>query len=141
MKKILLPTCMIFLAIISCNKKEKEANCVTSTTTLSGNYKFSSIKYKQTPTSAEVDLFATFAACEKDDIHNFAANGTYSYQDAGVVCSPNGSYVSTWSYVGTTFTVDGDIATIQSFDCKTLIAYTVNQQVAGDRVTYTLIKQ
>ncbi len=141
MKKILFPICFIILTIVSCKKDDKKDTCTTSTTSLSGSYKITAVKYKQTPASPEEDFFLTFDACEKDDILILASNGTFTSQDAGIVCVPNGSYTSTWSYIGTTFTIDGDAATIQSFDCTTLVAYQTDQAVAGDRVTYTLVKQ
>ena len=139
MKKLLFSVTLAALTLISCKKDKDE--CTTSTATLSGNYRQTAIKYKQTPTSAEQDFFAALDACEKDDILALNANGAYSYQDAGTVCTPNGSYSGTWSYSGSTITVDGDAATIQSFDCTSLVIYIENAIVPGDRITTTLVKQ
>jgi len=139
MKKLLFSVTLAALTLISCKKDKDE--CTTSTATLSGNYRQTAIKYKQTSSSAEQDFFAALDACEKDDILALNANGAYNYQDAGTVCTPNGSYSGTWSYSGSTITVDGDVATIQSFDCKSLVIYIENAIVPGDRITTTLVKQ
>jgi Lipocalin-like domain len=138
MKRILFFVSLAALTLISC-KKDKD--CETSTDSLSGNYRQTAIKYKQTPSSTEQDFFSTLDACEKDDILSLASNGTYNYQDAGTTCFPNGSYSGTWSYSGSTITVDGDAATIQSFDCSTLVIYITDAIVPGDRITTTLVKQ
>lgn len=139
MKKLIFTLATGVLTIVSC-KKDKE-DCQTSAASLAMSYRTVSIKYKQTPSSAELDYFATLDACEKDDILTLNVNGTYSYTDAGTVCSPSGSYTGTWSVNGNTITVDGDNGTIQSFDCTTLVLYIENSFVAGDRLTTTLVKQ
>lgn len=127
------------LLFISC-KKDKE-NCDVNSTSISGSYKQTSSKYKQTPSSAEVDFFATLDACEKDDLLVLNSNGTFNYQDAGTACSPSGSYSSTWSLSGNTITIDGESGTVQSFNCTTLTLYIENIFVPGDRLTTTLVKQ
>ena len=138
MKKLLFSVTLAALTLISC-KKDKD--CETSTASLSGNYRQTAIKYKQTPSSTEQDVFANLPACEKDDILVLNSNGSYNYQDAGTVCTPNGSFSGTWSYSGSTITINGEAATIQSFDCSSLVIYIENQLAPGDRVTTTLVKQ
>ena len=138
MKKLLFSVTLAALTFISCKKDD---DCETSTASLSGNYRQTAIKYKATPTSPEQDFFAALDACEKDDILALSSNGAYNYQDAGTVCVPNGSYSGTWSYSGSTITVDGDVATIQSFDCTSLVIYIENALSPGDRITTTLVKQ
>ena len=139
MKKLVFFLAIGTLTFVSC-KKDKD-DCQTTAASLAAAYRTVSIKYKQTPSSSELDYFATLDACEKDDILTLNANGTYSYTDAGSVCAPPGSYTGTWSVSGNTITVDGDNGTIQSFDCSTLVLYVENNFVAGDRLTTTLVKQ
>ena len=141
MKKLFFPVFIIALVLVSC-KKDKKETCVTSTASITGNYKISTARYKQSSSSSEIDYFALLDACEKDDVFAFAANGIFNYQDAGVVCSPNGSYSGTWSLSGTTaLNLDGDPATIQSFDCSNMVVYLSDLNVSGDKLTITFVRQ
>lgn len=62
-------------------------------------------------------------------------------KDAGLVCSPPDDDNGTWSFVGNAMTIDGVPASIESFDCKTLIISTTDLSVSGDRLKITMIKQ
>ena len=135
MKKILLLATFGMFLLTSCDKDDDD--CETNVTSVSGTYKLTSLKYKASG-QPEVDLFAFMEACEKDDLTILNANATYSYQDAGTVCSPDGRFAGTWSMSGSTITVDGETGTIQSFDCNTFVFYTED---AGDRLTFTYDKQ
>lgn len=128
------------LVLFSC-KKNNDETCTISTASIAGTYKLTASKYKQTPASAEMDIFATLSACEKDDLNILVAGGVFNYQDVGTVCSPNGSYSSTWSLSGSNLTIDGDLYVIQSFNCSTLIVTQSNVVVAGDKITATFVKQ
>ena len=142
MKKLLLPICLIIFALVSCKKDKDEPTCVVSTASVTGNYKITAGTYKQTPSSADLDFFASLDACEKDDIYGFAASGVLNYQDAGTVCSPNGSYSGTWSLSGTTMlNLDGELTTIQSFTCSTLIITLADFITTGDKLTITFVRQ
>ena len=87
---------------------------------IAGSYKIRAIRYSLSKNAPEYDYFATVPACEKDDIIRLSADGTVCYRVAGIVCTPNGSYGSTWSLSGNSITMDGTPGTIQYFDCKTL---------------------
>ena len=136
MKKILLIASISIFAFSSCDKDDDD-DCQTNVANLSGTYKLTALKYKPSG-MAEIDLYATLDACEKDDLTILNSNGTYSYQDAGTVCVPDGSYAGTWSLSGNTITVDGDQGTISSFDCNIVTFY---QESGGDRITFTYDKQ
>lgn len=140
MKKTTVFICCVVL-LFSC--KEKPLECSTSVTNLSGSYKVTAYGYKQTPTSPEEDYYAIIFpdACDRDDIYTFNANGTYIMKDAGLVCSPPDDDNGTWSFVGNAMTIDGVPASIESFDCKTLIISTTDLSVSGDRLKITMIKQ
>lgn len=138
MKKSLLFITLSMLIFISCKKDEK---CETSVAKIAGNYRVVAAKYKQTSAGAETDLFVLLDACEKDDTEVLNENGSYTHQDAGTVCTPNGTYSGTWSLSGNTLTIDGETSTIQSFDCSTLVFTISNYFVAGDVATFTLAKQ
>lgn len=138
MKKLLACALIVFFSFASCNKDDK---CNTDVASISGSYKLTGLTYKASATATEQDLLPFLDPCERDDIEIFASNGTYTYQDAGTVCVPNGSFTGTWSLSGSTITVDGDAGTIQSWDCHTLVVYAVNVNTAGDRMTFTYTRQ
>jgi hypothetical protein len=129
---------------ISCKKdKDKGPSCATDVASISGSYKFAAYTYKQTPTSPEEDWFPLVFpdACERDDVLSFTANGNYTINDAGVVCSPSGSDSGNWSLSGSTMNIDGDLTTIESFDCKTLVLVNNDVNVSGDKLKITLTRQ
>ncbi len=142
--KTLLPFFLILLVTASC-QKEKENTvdpCPKTMAGIAGTYKLTALKYKASASSAEQDYFLFRDACENDDIISLGANGTYTYQDAGMVCSPDGSDAGTWSIAGNTVISDGIVSgTIQSYDCRKLIVYSTGVIVPGDRITLTIEKQ
>ena len=137
MKKLLLILLIAPLTFISCDKDD---DCETTSAQVAGTYRLTSAKYKQTPTSGEVDLLVLLDNCEKDDQQVLNANGTYQYVDAGTICSPNGSYSGNWSLNGNTLIIDGETSTVTSFDCKTLVFTVSGYNVAGDVATFTMVK-
>ncbi len=129
---------------ISCKKdKDKTPACATDVASIAGSYKFAAYTYKQTPTSAEEDYLNIIFpdACEKDDVISFSSNGNYTVTDAGIVCTPSGSDSGTWSLSGNAMNIDGDLTTIESFDCKTLVLANNDVNVTGDKLKITLTKQ
>lgn len=148
MKKLpILPILLFTIAVaigISCKKDDdkKTAACTTDVASISGPYKITAYTYKQTPTSPEEDMLATFFDdCERDDVFSFNSNGNYAVADVGVVCSPSGGYSGTWSLSGNSMNVDGDIYTIESFNCKTLVLVSNDAIVTGDKIKLTLTRQ
>ncbi len=143
--KIKLSLTVLALSSIffSCKKEDSaEPPCSISMQNLSGSYKFSALKYKLTPASPEVDFFALLDDCEKDDLLILNANGTYQFKDLGITCLPDGNEIGTWKLNGTTVTSDGILeGTISSFECKTLVFYNENYNIAGDRAILTFVKQ
>lgn len=148
MKKLpFLP--IILFAIIStvctsCKKeKDKTPACTQDVASIAGSYKFTAYTYKQTPTSAEEDWLPLIFpdACERDDVLSFSTSGNYAVTDAGLVCSPAGGGSGTWSLSGNTVNIDGDLATIESFDCKTLVLVNSDVNVTGDKLKITLTRQ
>jgi hypothetical protein len=141
MKTILL-LAFFSLVFISCRKDPPPATCTTNVASLSGTYKLTSLKYKATASSTEQDYLVLMDACERDDLVTLNSNGTYTYTDAGTVCSPNGSDNGTWSLSGNTINSDGVVdGTIQNFDCATLVFYAEGIYIPGDRLTFTMTKQ
>ena len=137
MKKFLLGG--MLLALVSSGCKKSDANCDRTMANIAGTYHLTSLKYKSSSSAIEVEIYSMQDACSKDDFIVFSANGQYAYNDAGVSCNPNDSYSSTWSLSGNNITVDGDLATIVSFDCKTLVVTTTDNS-NGETSTATLVK-
>jgi hypothetical protein len=139
MKKFLLVSLVAGMGL-SCKKNN---SCTTSAGSLSGPYRITAYTYKSSPSAAEVDYYNVIFSdpCERDDIYTFNSNGTYHITDAGIVCSPPTTDDGTWALSGSTITIDGDPATIQSFDCHTLVLVNNDTQAAGDQLKITLVKQ
>lgn len=141
MKKILLSAAILFTTVVSCKKDDGTTTCVTDMVSIAGSYKITAIKYKLSSTSPEQDYFAILPACEKDDIIRLNDIGTAHYQDAGIACTPNNSYASTWSLSGNSITIDGTPGIIQLFDCKQLVVSASGAFTPGDIFTVTYQKQ
>ena len=141
MKKLLFFSFIVCLGL-SC-KKNTDSSCTTTTASISGPYKITAITYKANASAAEADYLNTIFsdACQRDDIYTFSTNGTYTIADAGSVCSPPGDDNGTWALSGNTMTIDGNPATVASFDCKTLVFIINDSQVAGDQLKFTLTRQ
>ncbi len=139
MKKIFVSAILSLVIFSSC--KKEGSDCQTTVATLAGTYRVTAIAYTAPGIPGSTDILATFDACEKDDLYILNANGTFAYQDAGTTCTPGGNYSGSWSLSGNIVTIDGEAATIQSFDCDRLVIYASGGMTAGDKVTSTLEKQ
>ncbi|HEX7904431.1 MAG TPA: lipocalin family protein [Chitinophagaceae bacterium] len=141
-KNLFLAICVSTLLFQSCNK-DKTETCLANVTSLSGTYKLTALKYKQTSTSPEADWMATVVqSCKKDDLYVLASDGAFSIQDAGTVCSPAGNYTGTWTFLNNEINMDGYYSgTVNSFNCSTLV-FTQNDALeSGDMLTATFVKQ
>lgn len=138
MKKIALA--ILGLAFLFSACKKKDAECSLSTASFIGSYKLTAVKYKASATATEVDLMATWDACEKDDIYEFAANSVFHYKDVGTSCSPSNNYSSDWSLSGSTLTFDGDSGTVSQFTCSGFQVSEVDMS-SGARITLNFTKQ
>lgn len=142
MKWALIATALVSI-FFSCKKeKSSTSECSISMTGISGSYKLTALQYKPDANSAPLDYFSYMDDCEKDDIITLNSNGAYNYNDAGTVCTPQEDLNGTWVLNGNTLVSDGIFnGTISSYDCKTLVFYTENSIVKGDRLTFTMMKQ
>ncbi len=141
-KKLIGIALLFFTTIQSCKKEKSAAPCNRNVAGLTGKYKLSALEYKMTATSASTDYLPLMDACEKDDIIELKADGSWIYTDAGTICTPSGIGNGSWTVLGNVITSDGVVSgTIESYDCKKLILSTINVILPGDRFTQTLIKQ
>ena len=148
MKKLPILPITVFaitgLIFFSCKKdKEKTPACTTDAASISGSYRFTAYTYKQSPTSAEEDWLPVIFSdpCERDDVLSLNTYGNYLVTDAGTVCSPAGGDSGTWSVSGSSMNINGDLSTIESFDCKTLVLVNSDVNVPGDKLKITLTRQ
>jgi hypothetical protein len=139
MKKLLGMAVVFAVALSSC-KKDDEKVCDLNQTNLLGSYKITSIKYKANTSTPEVDVLATYDACDKDDLTVFNSNNTLSYVDAGTKCSPPTDGTGIWALSGSNLIIDGEIATVSSFNCSGM-TITIPGTAAGELTTATLAKQ
>lgn len=142
MKKISIYL-FFLVCIFSCKKKDTEQNCTTNTASIAGSYKITAVAYKANTSATEVDFYQQFfpEPCDRDDILTFNVNGTWVQKDAGIVCSPSNDDNGSWSVTGQTMFVDGDAATIKSFNCKQLVLTNIISPSTGEQFTITLTKQ
>ncbi|MBI5371731.1 MAG: lipocalin family protein [Sphingobacteriales bacterium] len=140
MRKLLALSLIVF-AFASC-KKDKE-NCTLSQASLAGSYKMTAIKYKASASSPELDFFndAFIDACDRDNILTFAAGGTYTITDAGIVCTPDSNDSGVWTLTGTTIAVDGEPGTVENFSCNSFKVKTTDEMQAGDSFVITYTRQ
>src|SRR5213075_378415 len=138
MKKNLLFACtfIVIASFLSCKKSHVE-NCPVSMAGIAGSYKLTALKYQQTSGSPESDWFAsTVQSCKQDDVYILGSGGSFSIQDAGTVCSPDGNYDGAWTLTGNTIDMDGYYSgTIDSYNCTTLVFHDTDVLVGGDKVT------
>ena len=141
MKKILFFSFGLII-LSSCNK-DKDKTCNRDVAGISGTYKVTAARYKATPTSAETDYYAVLFpdACERDDLWVLNSNGSFAYNDVGVVCTPSGNYTSTWSLSGNTLTVDGDPGNIDDFNCNSLTLSIADFINPGDKLIVVFTRQ
>ena len=143
MKKPLLIV-IVSLLMFSCKKdKGDNNNCTIATASITGNYKITAVTYKSSATAPETDYFNMLFpdACERDNVYAFSSNGSYTINDAGIVCSPASDDDGTWSVSGNIMTIDGDAVDVKSFDCQSLVIVNSDTQSSGDKLTLTLTRQ
>jgi hypothetical protein len=139
MKKLLPVLCFLFL--LACDKDDDDAPCTTNAASIAGSYKIIATTYLETPTSDIEDIYTTYDECEKDDVITFKTDNTYNFLDKGALCTPQRNENGTWSYTGSSMTLNGGAITLVSFNCKTMVLERTDVDVDGDKFTITLQRQ
>ncbi len=110
---------------------------------IAGIYKVTALTFSAAG-ATETDGYNTYlTACQRDDLQHLKADLSFTYIDAGTVCSPAGDKVGTWSLPATgKITIDGQTADIVSFSGTVLVISRL-QTVLGTPTTFkfTLTKQ
>ncbi len=143
MRKILFFVLISVLTLTSCKKDDKkEDKCTLSEANLAGNYKVTSIKYRDSVSGPEVEIINEFLEpCQKDDVLTFNTNHTYVNTDAGTICDDNNTYDGAWSINGNAISLDGDAAVIEDFNCNRFIVSQTDVDTPGDKITITYTRQ
>lgn len=112
----------LLVSITSCKKDNKSGSgCSLSESNLQGTYKYGSVTYKATPTSAATDASSMVDACSLDDIITFGANHIFTYTDAGIKCDPSDEGTGTWSLQGNVLTAGAQSGPVDNFTCTGFI--------------------
>lgn len=115
-KRILLLS-IVAVSLFGCKKDDDVVNTTTPTKEqLVGTWR------QTAETTNGVNSWNTTShdACEMDDNLQLKSDNTYTYTDAGTVCSPSGNDSGTWSVSGSTLTVDAFPMQIDNFNGSTL---------------------
>lgn len=140
MQKLFTLLAFTVLIITSCHKSNNDNNAIT-TQKLTGSYKVADVVV--TNGTLTGDFYDSIDVCERDDLFEFNKDSLFDYADAGTVCSPDGSFQTTWSLTGNTLTVNGLFnATVKSLTTTTLvISYVIAGSSPAETVTETFTKQ
>lgn len=127
MKKILFVFSVI-VVVVACKKSEDNntpTNLAVTKANIAGTYKVTAATFTPNGTTVEVDVFSdtgVYKTCKKDDLLKFDTASYYTYTDAGIVCSPNGSAApSLYSLSGNTLTYEAKDYTVATLTSAQLI--------------------
>lgn len=123
--KQLLPLTLLLsafaLIIASCHKNNDDNSI--SFQNLAGTYKVTGVVINDG--SLSFNFYDSIDVCQKDDLFEFNKDSTFDYVDAGMVCTPEGSFNSHWSLKGNVLTLpevsQSGTAIVKSLDSKTLV--------------------
>ncbi len=143
MKKITILALGAVVLMASCKKSSDSSSCDVSLTAIAGSYKISKIEAVVAGTASDITN-SSLDACERDDIYVLKADKTVSYQDAGTVCSSNGTGNGSWDIVNGKLTLnvtgtgtDFADATVSN-NCSSIV---VEESIGNGSIRTTLAKQ
>ncbi|RYY30957.1 MAG: hypothetical protein EOO04_03120 [Chitinophagaceae bacterium] len=126
MRNIVLNIGLLAFLIVGLNSCKKDSGdddgeeCDITVASLAGKYRLVSAKYISG--GQETDAMNNmYEPCERDDINELKADGTFNYIDAGTVCSPSNSTSGTWNVSGQTLTLNGGFSVIETFNCRQMV--------------------
>jgi hypothetical protein len=126
---------------LSCKKDD---TCTLSSTSIVGTYKTTAATIQANASATPVDDYATWEACEKDDLISINADGSFLTSEGAVACSPANNFSGNWSLSGSNFTITvfgfSETASITDFNCSSFKIRSVDD-VTGEITITTLTKQ
>jgi len=140
MRKSILALSLLAL-LSSCDKNDDDDNKEITPTVanLSGSYKVTAASANisgQTFNLLTNEMY--FDNCQKDDLYVLNSNLSYEVKDQGTQCSPSSNDTGTWSLNGNKLAIDGDEATIKSWNGK---AFVVEFSDGSGTLSFTYTKQ
>jgi len=141
MKKILYPTLLCFVVVLiagACHKNNNNGQEAVTFQNIVGTYKISKVEVSNGQISE--NLTDSIDQCQKDDLFHFNKDSTLFYEDAGVACTPNGSFTTNWSVTGNTLIIQTNgtsTATIKSLTSTTLVLSSADSTYYPEIITTT----
>jgi hypothetical protein len=133
MLKKILAVSFLAVSLLGCKKDDEVINTTTpSKDQLVGTWR----QTAETTNGVNTWNTTNHQACEMDDNLKLNSDNTYTYTDAGTVCSPSGNDAGAWSISGSTLTVDAYPLTVENFNGSTL---SLKEIYTFGGTTYTVI--
>ena len=146
MKKILGLSILAITLFSSCKKDEPTPTCTLSATSILGSYKTIAATTQADAQSPVVDDYATWAACEKDDLITLSAGGIFTTSEGVTSCTPPTDPISAnWTLTGNSLTITYmgmaiPAVTISDFTCNSFKVTSVDA-TTGEISVSTLTRQ
>ena len=145
MKKIIGISFLAVILFSSCKKDDPTPTCTLSATSILGTYKTTAATIQADAQSPVVDDYATWDACEKDDLVTLSAGGVFSGSEGVTSCTPpTDPFSANWTLSGNTLTISfmgfASNATISDFTCNGFKITTVDA-TTGEISVSTVTKQ
>lgn len=140
MEKIITLAAFLIIIFSSCKKAELVPNstCLLSSSNILGTYKITSILYKSSPQTTEIDYFIYYDECEKDNLLIFNSNNTYVISEGATACSPTTSESGNWNLYQNSITIDSELGIITDFSCSGM---KIKKVYGAEETTIILAKQ
>ena len=142
MKRILFALMLSSLFFTSC-KDDAAPTCTLNSASLAGTYRITASTYQVNAQSSPVDDYATWPACEKDDLYIFNVNGTFSLNESNQVCNPSSAFDGNWFLSGSILSISvagfAESGSVSSFTCNSFKLVFVDD-TTGEIVTSTLTR-
>ena len=124
MKKILGLSLLAITLFSSCKKDDATPTCTLSATSILGTYKTTGATTQANAQAPIVDDYATWDACEKDDLITFSAGGVISSSEGATSCNPpTDPFTANWTLTGNNLNISFmgitlPASTISDFTCN-----------------------
>ncbi len=146
MKKILGLSFLAITLFSSCKKDVVTPTCTLSATSIVGTYKTTAATIQADAQSPVVDDYATWAACEKDDLITLSASGVFTTSEGATSCTPpTDPMTANWSLSGNSLTITYmgtaiPAVTISDFTCNSFKVTSVDA-TTGEISVSTMTRQ
>jgi len=120
--------------------------CILNSTSIIGTYKTTAATIQADAQSPVVDDYATWAACEKDDLITLSAGGIFTTSEGVTSCTPPTDPISAnWTLTGNSLTITYmgmaiPAVTISDFTCNSFKVTSVDE-TTGEITVSTLTRQ